>query len=200
MGFVSCFVAYPLVYKSIAGGSPTKGRLAFGAIASSIIALQLGAFGVVLETTLSGISDLPFAKFVLLMQPIHLAIGIVEGLATAGILMFVWQARPELFRPAAPASSQGRFSMKPVLMALAAAAVVTAGALSWFASTHPDGLEWAMLRTAGTEKMEAREESGAWPAVDPATTLSGLVGGTAVFLVATGIGLGLKRKSAGARS
>ena len=231
MGLVSCFLAYPFVYGKIAGGSPTKGRIAFGAIASSIIALQLGAFGVVLETTLSGISDLPFTRFVLLMQPIHLAIGIVEGLATAGVLMFVWQARPELLQRAVPAPSQGHFSMKPVLTVIAAAAMVTAGALSWFASTHPDGLEWAMLHTAGNESLQtsgdrvhassaalqektavlpdygpresapaAGKNEDAWPAVDPATTLSGLVGGSAVFLVAAGIGLGLRKKGARARS
>ncbi len=231
LGFFSSFVAYPLIYKTIAGRSPTKGRIAFGAIASSIAALQLGAFGVVLETTLSGISDLPFTRFVFLMQPIHLAIGVVEGLATAGVLMFVWQARPELLRRAAPAPSPGRFSMKSVLTVLAAAAIVTAGVFSWFASTRPDGLEWAMLRTAGKQELKApadrvyssaealqektavlpdygpresetspAKESDAWPAVDPATTLSGLVGGSAIFLVAAGIGFGLRRKGARSRS
>jgi cobalt/nickel transport system permease protein len=185
LGFVSCFVAYPLVYQSIAGRSPTRRRI---------------AFGVVLETTLSGITNLPFTRFALLMQPIHLAIGIVEGLATAGILMFVWQARPELLRPAAPVRRSRRFSTKLVLAAFAAAAIVTAGALSWFASTHPDGLEWSVLRTSGQETTEAREAGGAWPAVDPGTTVSGLVGAAAIFVVAAGIGLGLKRKGAGIRS
>ena len=30
------------------------------------------------------------------MQPIHLAIGVVEGLATAAVVSFVWQARPRI--------------------------------------------------------------------------------------------------------
>ena len=30
------------------------------------------------------------------MQPIHLAIGLVEGLITAAVLCFVYEARPEL--------------------------------------------------------------------------------------------------------
>ena len=54
-----------------------------------MIGLQLGAFSVVLETTASGISELPFGSFVLLMSPVHLAIGIVEGLATAAVVAFV---------------------------------------------------------------------------------------------------------------
>ena len=47
---------------------------------SAVLGLQLGAFGVVLETVASGITALPFSTFVLLMQPIHLAIGLVEGM------------------------------------------------------------------------------------------------------------------------
>jgi len=34
------------------------------------------------------------------------------------------------------------------------AAVVTGGVLSWFASSNPDGLEWAMFKTAGTEELD----------------------------------------------
>ena len=29
------------------------------------------------------------------------------------------------------------------------AAIVTGGALSWFASTHPDGLEWSIDKITG---------------------------------------------------
>lgn len=42
----------------------------------------------------SGRTELPFTHFLLLMQPIYLAIGIVEGLATAAVIIFIWQARP----------------------------------------------------------------------------------------------------------
>ena len=30
------------------------------------------------------------------MQPIHLAIGVVEGIVTAAVVTFVWRARPEI--------------------------------------------------------------------------------------------------------
>ena len=42
-----------------------------------------------IETSLSGITELPFGAFCALMQPIHLAIGLVEGLITAAVLCFV---------------------------------------------------------------------------------------------------------------
>ena len=75
-----------------------------GSLVAAIVGLQLGAFGVVLETTLSGVSQLPFATFALLMQPIHLAIGIVEGVVTAAVVTFVWQARPEVLGARTPRS------------------------------------------------------------------------------------------------
>jgi len=69
-------------------------------MAAAIIGLQLGAFAVVLETLFSGKTELPFSTFVLLMQPIHLAIGMVEGLVTAAVISFVWKARPEIMERA----------------------------------------------------------------------------------------------------
>ena len=65
-------------------------------IVASVLGLQLGSLAVVLDTTLSGISALPFNTFVWLMQPIHLAIGLVEGVVTAAVVTFIYSTRPEL--------------------------------------------------------------------------------------------------------
>ena len=158
LGFFPSFIAYPLIYRKIAGQKPTQGRLVAGSVAASIVGLQLGAFGVVVETTLSGISELPFGTFVLLMQPIHLAIGIVEGIVTAAVVSFVWKARPEILDMAAGVKPSGKTSARPVLIGLAAVAVITGGILSWFASSYPDGLEWSMFRVSGKEELEAPED------------------------------------------
>ena len=96
LGFFPCFLTYPLIYKRIVRDRPTPGRIAVGGSLAAIVGLQLGASGVVLETILSGISELTFWTFVLLMQPIHLAIGVVEGLATTAVVLFVRKARPEV--------------------------------------------------------------------------------------------------------
>lgn len=61
-----------------------------------VATLQLGAFSVVLETTLSGITALPLGAFAVLMQPIHLAIGLVEGLITAAGCRCALAGVPEL--------------------------------------------------------------------------------------------------------
>jgi cobalt/nickel transport system permease protein len=192
-------------------------------MAAAIVGLQLGALGVVLETWLSGISELSFAAFILLMQPIHLAIGVVEGLITAAVVSFVWKARPEILAPA-PSSSAARTRF-PVLASLALLTIVTAGMLFWFASTHPDGLEWAVKGVTGKEELEAPKEGvyglmgwiqeslsflpdydfkkpegekegkkeETWPEVSSGKSLAGLLGAGMTLLLAGVIGLGLRR-------
>jgi len=154
MGFYPCFIGFPLIYKPIAGDGTNARRISIAAIASAVISLQLGAFSVVLETFLSGKSELPFGTFVLLMQPIHLAIGIVEGIITAGIINYIKKVRPEILE----ATSFSRpldagISIKNVLIAFVILAVITGGALSWFASTHPDGLEWSIEKVTGNGEL-----------------------------------------------
>ncbi len=155
MAFFPCFLAYPFIYKKIAVGNSSQKKILLGATISAVVGLQLGAFSVVLETMASGISELPFRTFLLLMQPIHLAIGLVEGVVTAAVVTFVWKARPEVLQAAALNSPMKGVSLRKVLLGLGIAAVITGGALSWFASSYPDGLEWSMARTSGKEELEA---------------------------------------------
>ncbi len=158
MGFYTCFITYPLIYRRITGPNPSSKRLIWGALLAVVVGLQLGAFSVVLETVSSGVTDLPFTTFVLLMQPIHLGIGIVEGLITAAVIAFVWKARPEILETAAAAKPLGAISIKKVLVGLAIVTVLTGGVLSWFASAHPDGLEWSIFRASGKEAISSAEK------------------------------------------
>ena len=227
LGFFPCFIAYPFIYRKIVGDNPSKEKIMTGALVAGIIGLQLGAFGVVFETVFSGISELPFRTFVLLMQPIHLAIGIIEGLVTAAVVMFVWNERPEILNAASGFEPIGQINIKKVLLGLLVATVITGGALSWFASSHPDGLEWAMFKTSGKEELESQEVVHAalaslqekttflpdygfkkaetkpepeaagepsWPAVDPGTSVAGLVGGSLTLLIIVLAGFGLRRR------
>ena len=161
LGFFPAFVAYPLIFRPLAGRAPGGARLGCASLAAAVAALQLGAFSVVLETQASGLSELPFRAFALLMQPVHLAIGIVEGLATAAVVAFVARARPDaLFEaPALPPASAAPRSLRFVLTALLLAAALFGGALSWLASSHPDGLEWSLARAAGTAEPAAPESA-----------------------------------------
>jgi cobalt/nickel transport system permease protein len=154
LGFFPAFVAYPLVYRKLVGDGPelSTRRVFGGSLLAAIVGLQLGALAVVLETTASGITELPFSTFVLLMQPIHLAIGVVEGLVTGVVVLFVYRAQPELLVRNAARRPLGGLRLKPVIIGLAVAAVITGAGLSWFASTNADGLEWAIARVTGTEQ------------------------------------------------
>ena len=130
---------------------------------SAVAALQLGAFSVVIETLLSGRSELPFSTFILLMQPIHLGIGIVEGFVTAGVINFVKAARPEILESvlsARPLSAD--ISIRKVFAGLLVVALLTGGMLSWFASTNPDGLEWSIEKVFGKPELP-EQESGIVP-------------------------------------
>ncbi len=157
MGFFTCFIAYPFIYKQIMRRGYSPARIFSAAMLSAIIGLQLGAFGVVLETLFSGKTELPFNTFVLLMQPIHLAIGVAEGLVTAAVVGFVWNARPEIIENASIGKALGSISIKQVVTGLVVVALFTGGILSWFASSHPDGLEWSMFKTAGVEELESSD-------------------------------------------
>ncbi len=154
LGVYPCYLVYPLIYKPLAGGGKTSGRVLIASVVSVALALQLGAFSVVLETLISGKSELPFGAFLLMMQPIHLAIGVVEGFVTAGVINYVRSARPEILDGMAAARPLGReVSLKKVMATFAVLALVTGGVLSWFASTHPDGLEWSIERITGRAEL-----------------------------------------------
>ena len=129
-------------------GEKAAGRLKIIAVSviGCIVTLQLGAFSVVVETSLSGIADIPFGVFCAIMQPIHLAIGLVEGLITAAVLVFIYNSRPEILMDYTPAEgSTDKRSYKTVIAVLAVAAVLVGGVFSLFASSNPDGLEWSLF-------------------------------------------------------
>jgi cobalt/nickel transport system permease protein len=153
LGIFPCFVAYPLIYRKIIGRQPNPDRLLGGSLLAAIVGLQLGALGVVLETTFSGLSELPFTSFLVLMQPIHLAIGIVEGLVTAGVITFIWNAQPEILNRTAADQPLEQLPLGKILAMLVLATVITGGFLAWFASEHPDGLEWSIMHVSGQEEL-----------------------------------------------
>ncbi len=211
MGVISCLVAYPLIYKQILKKEITVKRLTIATVFAVIIGLQLGAFCVVLETTASGMTQLPFGTFVLLMQPIHLAIGIVEGVVTGAVLGFVYKTRKEIITGAL---KEGYVpgAAKRILIIFAVTAVVIGGFLSYFASSNPDGLEWAIQRVTGKEELtndsntsgahqeakELQEKTAVLPdyafggaAKDNVlgTGVSGILGGLVTLALTAGTGL-----------
>lgn len=156
LGFYTCFVAYPFIFKPLSKGNK---YILWSSVIAAVVGLQLGAFSVVLQTLLSGKTELHFTTFVLLMQPIHLGIGIVEGLVTFAVINFVRATRPELL--------DSIYNLKPIPSSLSLKkligigvilTVVTGGLLSWFASANPDGLEWSIEKVYGKPELPENEK------------------------------------------
>lgn len=158
LGFFPAFIAYPFIYKKIVGCAPTKTKISVASIIAAIIGLQLGAFGVVVETVSSGISSLPFGTFIVIMQPIHLAIGIAEGVVTASVISFVYNARPDILQSAMEARPIGANPIRNIVTGFLAVTVLTSGVLSRFASEHPDGLEWSITKVTGQEELKGSNQ------------------------------------------
>ena len=137
MGFLPAFVVYPAVRRwTNSDGKPAAVAVVMGGVAG----LLLGSLMVSLQVALShrtAISLLTLLKF---MIPIHLAIGLIEGLATLAILSFLVKVRPTLV----PSSRPGKASILPWVVGLVA--LLLGGVVSWAASKDPDGLEWSMDR------------------------------------------------------
>lgn len=212
MAFYGCFVGGGLIWHVMTGKKMTKGRITAASIIGCMLSLQLGAFSVTVETMISGITELPFSVFLSVMQPIHLAIGLVEGLITAAVLVFVYEARPETLFGYQPAfGNAGSMSRKKTVALLAVAALLIGSAVSLFASGNPDGLEWSMEKVAGTAELSANgmiyrmaEKLQGITALLPdygfqtsesaaGTSFSGIVGGLIVLAVCLLVCLAIKR-------
>ncbi|MCI9442561.1 MAG: cobalamin biosynthesis protein CbiM [Ruminococcus sp.] len=205
MAFYGCFLGSLLIWKPMMKQGMSKVKIVAASILGCVLTLQLGAFSVTLETLASGITELPFAVFAGTMQPIHIAIGFVEGLITAAVLVFVYESRPELLFCSTDAEKkEGRFSFQHTMAILAVSAMLIGGLLSLAASSNPDGLEWSIEKVAGSTELEA--EGGVYEAADSiqettsllpdyawrgsesasGTVFSGIAGGIAVTAVCVG--------------
>ncbi len=164
MAFYGCFLGSLLIWRPIMKNGASRLKILIASVVGCVVTLQLGAFSVVLETLVSGITELPFGVFAAAMQPIHLAIGLVEGLITAAVLIFVYEARPELLW-GIDTQKENRMPIGATFGVLGGAAAVIGGGLSLLASSLPDGLEWAIGRVAGVEELESAG-TGAYAAAE----------------------------------
>lgn len=138
MGFLACFVVYPLVYKPLVVDNK---KYALGAFLSSVAALQLGSVAVVAEAYLSGSITSNIASFAALMQGIHLAIGAAEGLFTAAVVYAVMN---------------GKIRQSILTYVFSVSALVIGAFLAQYASQKPDGLEWSLLKMSDSMVMQTQ--------------------------------------------
>lgn len=190
MAAVSCLVAYPFIYKPIARFSVSKARLMTASVASCVVGLEIGALLVTAETELSGITALPASEFLLFMLPIHLAIGLCEGIATGMVICFVAAYKPDMLysrqNVTETGKSESRMSKKTkiILLSFIIVTLVLAAGFSWIASGNPDGLEWSIEHLTGNTELAPSVAPPTAMLPDYSSTFSGLIGGliTIVFL------------------
>lgn len=143
MGIVPCFIVYPLVWKTIVGQQLTRKKVLVASCIAGMLAMSLGALGVVVETYMSGIAQIPFTEFILLMIPIHVLIGLGEGLITSAVVWFAMQQNM---------IQNDNLTRQPLKKSTVIGAVlglmIPVIALTWFASSQPDGLEWSLERSS----------------------------------------------------
>jgi cobalt/nickel transport system permease protein len=211
LGFFASFIAYPYVFRKITAKGLSKKTIMIASILGAILALQLGSFAVVVETFLSGRVELPLTVFLMFMQPIHLAIGIVEGVITGVVLVYLYKQNPGLIYDSQETES-GQRNFKKVIPLILTAALLIGGIFSIYASSHPDGLEWAVEKTntgqtieveAIIPKVEAVQSDLAilpdyeldydGPLKEYETSVAGIFGSLATLLMALLLGIIIKK-------
>jgi len=152
---------YRLVLGPVARASAWRQYVATWAACT--VGVAGGAALVPLEARLSNVLLIPLGDFLAVMVGVHLAIGFVEGAITFAVVAYLRRARPQcLGLEGLDESRNGRVSRRAVAVTLLATAGLLAGVVSWFASAHPDGLEYSYLehKYAGAEKVVRDAEPG----------------------------------------
>lgn len=201
MAALSCLVAYPLIFKPLIHNHNSPSRWAAASIATSITALAMGALAVTVETELSGITALPYGRFLSFMLPIHLLIGVGEGLATAAVIASLRRYRPDLLFDSTEPTARPRTQFIAITVV---AALLVASVAGTVASSRPDGLEWSIERTtAGVEIAEsqsplhhraARIQRTTALLPDYEASMAGLVGVGATLVLGYGLSLLIRRR------
>lgn len=151
LGFYPCLIGYP-IFKALTRTEQSTKKIFIASLVSVIVSVELGAISVVLQTKLSGVTELPFSTFLILMISIHLPISIVEGIITAGIVNYIRILRPDIIM-GLKIEEPPKHSIKRVLVTFGIFSIIISGIISLYASANPDGLEWSIEKIYGTPEI-----------------------------------------------
>ncbi len=140
LALIPSFLGYG-VYRLIAGSPDKKIRFYLAAVTASVVAMVAAAAMLSIEADLSGVSEVPFAAFLGAMCGIHLIIGVIEGIITAALLVYLCKVRPDIIGGSEVAAGGNK---KMFFATIVAATLVTAACFSLLASEKPDGLEYTI--------------------------------------------------------
>ena len=154
MGVVPCVLGWWL-YRALLGRGERVAawRQYLVAWGACVVGVTAGAALVPIQAFLAGRLTIPVTHFLGVMVGVHLLIGAIEGAITFAVIAYLRQVHPTSLGLQRPAGGQ-KLGRAAVIVSLLATALLLGGVISWFASAHPDGLEWSYLehkygRTAG---------------------------------------------------
>ena len=144
MGVISCLIAYPLIFRPMMKFPASFGKIMLASVITCIVALELGAFAVTIETLASGITALPMNEFILFMLPIHFVIGACEGMATGAVIYYIQKTQPQLLN----LSENKNSNHSKFIITIVAVVIILGSIAGVIASSLPDGLEWSISNVA----------------------------------------------------
>lgn len=143
MAAIGSLVIYPLVFKPLTKSSTSPLRTFSAGLLASTAAVVLGAMGVVIGTS----STLPAGEFMGYMLPIHLLIGLVEGVIVGGILALIASRQPAMLDCYRVRGKALQVSRKGAIVGFAISAILIGCGVPMLASSLPDGMEWSIEKT-----------------------------------------------------
>lgn len=140
--------------------------IAVTAFVAAFVGTFAAAMGFVVEYAICGAAGSTVRAVAGYMSITHALIGVGEGIITAITVVAVVKARPDLVyllrvtgrRRTDTAPPRARLSTTGFLWAFAAVAVLVAGALSYLASSQPDGLDATTQRGCTVVEVDGAEE------------------------------------------
>jgi cobalt/nickel transport system permease protein len=168
MGLLPCLAGWGL-YRLLLGAAWKAGawRQYLSAWLACVVGVTAGAVLVPVETAISGVMQIPLSHFLLVMVGVHLLIGLFEGLITFAVIAYLRVARPAALSMDGAQPGRARLRRGALIASMLVTAGLLAGAVGWFASSQPDGLEWSYLvRGYGQAENAVKEPSGAVAGAD----------------------------------
>lgn len=140
LGFVPAYFG-TAIYRGIQSVSRSATWNFAAVFFSAFCSVVAGAVLLPVQVAIAGVYQVPLFTFILIMGGVHSLIGVIEGLITVAVVGFVYKVRPEI---AERSEEYKGLSIKGITVLLFVIAMIISGYLSYYASSSPDGLEWAI--------------------------------------------------------
>jgi cobalt/nickel transport system permease protein len=147
IALVPSFLGY-YIYTAIAGKNNNEKNVYIASVSACVISLTVSAMLIPIEAGLSGVLAIPAGTFIMAMAGIYFLVGIVEGLLTAGVVVYLGKMRPGVFGQDVSCCRKAKGSFYSVCII---GVIVIAAFGTKLASEKPDGLEWSSKEIVSNE-------------------------------------------------